>query len=155
MEEKKELLTIAGRKRPEDQFIISEETAEDQLVRWMNYYQIYPDEIQNSAERMTTENTINKLLPFIRQGMVEFRDDGTFTQFCQGKKDKPLGYKALTGRAKIQNKESTEAAVDAIMTKRQYAMMASLCALPAAAILDFHALDMSVVECVSFLLSSV
>ena len=145
--------TLKNRKRPEDKFIVSVEVAEDQIVGWLDFYQIYPEEIPVENERVLAEATIDKLVIFIRQGMVEFRDDGTCMQILQS--GTKVDYKRLEGSAKTQNRERKNEAQDSLMTRRQYSIMGSLSGLGTNAIAKFHPLDMSIAECISFLLSSV
>lgn len=145
--------TLKNRKRDEKKFILSEETAEEQLILFLDFYEIYEDDLGSQAEKDALETASNKIKIAIRKGQLTFKENGTFTQTLNNKSK--IEYEILSGAAKVQNKARKDESEDAMRTNRLYAMMGSLAGLEAENMKKFKAIDLSVMECVGFLLSTV
>ena len=142
------------KRRKAKNFIISLETAEEQLAGWLDYYSLDPERLSDD-EAEAADAICQRLIIYTRQGKLTFSDDGSCSHNLKEKKDvkRQVIYKPLKGIAKTQDKrgkknESPEAA----RVRRIYSMMASLCNLPIKELLNFEAVDMSIVECIGFLL---
>ncbi len=156
--------TLKNRKRDEKKLVLSQEVAEDQLLLFMDFYEIFEEDLGSDAEKNALETASNKVLIAIRKGLLTFKEDGTFVQTLEsktrGKKSKTekpttIEYGVLTGKAKIQNKHKKDEAEDAMRTRRLYSMMGSLANLGSEDMMELSAIDLSVMECVGFLLSTV
>ncbi len=156
--------TLKNRKRDDKKFILSEEVAEDQLMLLLDFYEIYEEELGSEAEKDAVRTASNKILIAIRKGLLTFKEDGTFIQTLESKTRKTksktktptiIEYGVLTGKAKTQNKHKKDESEDAMRTRRLYSMMGSLANLGSEDMRKLSALDLSVMECVGFLLSTV
>lgn len=143
--------TLKNRKRINPVF--SKEVAEDQLVVWLDAYDIYIGDIIEEKIRTIAEECQNKVLIAIQYKKVTLNADGTFVQHLESGTDLP--YKLLKGSAKTQTKTKRNLAEDAQATERQYAIMGSLCSIGATGIKTLHHKDMSVAESIGFLLTLV
>lgn len=156
--------TLKNRKRDEKIFVLSQEVAEDQLMLLLDFYEIYEDDLGSDAEKDAVETASNKVLIAIRKGLLTFNEDGTFIQTLESKTrkkksktEKPttIEYGVLTGKAKTQNKYKKDESEDAMRTRRLYSMMGSLANMGSEDMMELSATDLSVMECVGFLLSTV
>lgn len=142
------------KRRKSKNYLISKETAEEQLDAWLDYYNLDPERLSDD-ETEAADAICQRLIIYTRQGKLTFNDDGSCSHNLKQKEGvkRQVTYKPLKGIAKTQDKrgkknESPEAA----RVRRIYSMMASLCNLPIKELLNFEAVDMSIVECVGFLL---
>lgn len=155
--------TLKNRKRDEKKLILSQEVAEDQLMLLLDFYEIYEEELGSEAEKDAVKTASNKVIIAIRKGLLTFKEDGTFTQTLESKtrkkksNEKPttIEYGVLTGKAKTQNKHKKDESEDAMRTRRLYSMMGSLANMGSEDMMELSATDLSVMECVGFLLSTV
>lgn len=142
------------KRRKSKNYIISLETAEEQLGAWLDYYNLDPERLSDD-EAEAADAICQRLIIYTRQGKLTFNDDGSCSHNLKQKEGvkRQVTYKPLKGIAKTQDKrgkknESPEAA----RVRRIYSMMASLCNMPIKELLNFEAVDMSIVECIGFLL---
>jgi hypothetical protein len=163
MARKPERRTLKNRKRDEKKLILSQEVAEEQLMRLLDFYEIYEEDLGSEAEKDALRTASNKVLIAIRKGLLTFNEDGTFIQTLESKtrnkksNEKPttIEYGILTGKAKTQNKFKKDESEDAMRTRRLYSMMGSLANMGSEDMMELSANDLSVMECVGFLLSTV
>lgn len=144
--------SLSDRKRPE-KFKLSQEVAEDNLTQFLDFYEIYPEELPSEPEKDAVHTAINKLIIAVRKGWLTFKEDGTCVQRLKNKTE--IKYGVLSGASKVQNKHRKNESEDAMRTNRLYAMMGSLAGLGAEDMRKFTALDLSTMECLGFLLSTV
>lgn len=155
--------TLKNRKRDESKFVLSDEVAEDQLVLFMDFYEIYEDDQASQEVKDAIETTNNKVKIAIRKGLLNFKEDGTFAQTLESKhrkkirSEKPtiIEYGILTGKAKVQNRHIKNESDDAARTRRLYSIMGSMANMSDNDMMKLSALDLSAMECVGFLLSTV
>jgi hypothetical protein len=145
--------TLASREKEEIEYKFSEEVAEDQLMLFLDAYEIRESNFYIEEEKTVYKNCIHRLLMAVRKGRMTFYDDGTCDQVLQDKRT--IHYGVLTGESKVQNKTVINASSDSMMTSRQYSMMGSLSGLGTNAIKKIKGVDLGIIEALSFLLSSV
>jgi hypothetical protein len=145
--------TLASREKEEIEYPISEEVAEDQLMMFLDAYEIRESSFYTEDEKTVYQACLQRLVEYVRKGRVTFNEDGTCEQILQDKRT--VHYGVLKGKAKIQNRAVKNESEDAMRTRRQYSIMGSLSGLGTNAIADFAAVDLGVVESLSFLLSAV
>jgi hypothetical protein len=145
--------TLASREKEEIKYQLSEEVAEDQLIMFLDFYEIRESNFYTEDEKAVYHACLKRVVDAIRKGRVTFNEDGTFDQTLSDGRN--VHYGVLKGKAKIQNKAVRNESEDAMRTRRQYAMMGSLSGLGTNAIADFSAVDLGVTESVSFLLTAV
>lgn len=144
--------TLKNRKRP-DKFKLSQEAAEDNLMLFLDYYEIYPDEFETEEEKAAVNLSFNKLINAIRLERIEFKEDGISIQtLINGSK---IEYTALRGTAKVQGKYKKNESEIVARTRRLYSIMGSLSGLGSESMAKMNAIDLMTMECVGFLLSTV
>ena len=153
IEETPKRRTLASREKEEIEYQLSEEVAEDQLISLLDFYEIRESNFYTEDEKTVYQACLQRLVDAIRKGRLTCNENGTCDQVLQDKRK--VHYNVLKGKAKIQNRAVKNESEDAMRTRRQYAIMGSLSGLGTNAIADFQAVDLGVVESLSFLLSSV
>jgi hypothetical protein len=138
----------ALRKAPD--FIISEESATDQVVTLLEYYDIDVEaasDVENEesgiSPRVGMERALDQLAVYVRRGILEISaDKDSKIKVCQTLAGgETINYKEVNARAKL--------AMDRVKGKgytRVYAFMSSLASLPPGAIEKLPPRDLAVVE---------
>lgn len=144
-------------KRKKEDFILSLEIAEEQMRIFLDFYEMYPDEMSNPDMVTATELSYDKLISAIRKGRLEITlDNGLkIKQTLQNKTE--IQYSEITGIAKIQDQKFSkqETSQTAAGSERTYSVMASLTNLEVKDILQFKAVDLSILESLGFMLLNV
>lgn len=135
-------------------FKLSRETAEEQLGAFLEFYMLSPESFQGRLfERM--DQVCERIILTIRKGKLTLKEDGTASHKLEKNsegKEQTVAYAVLKGKHKIQGAAASDDDSDeAIATRRMYAIMASLGNLSENDIIEFHPVDMSIVESLSFL----
>lgn len=123
-------------------FILSEESAAEQLELFMDYYDVDMNDIP-TAQRDAVDIACRKVSKAIRRGKIEIRNtDGL--QVVQMVKETELVYGELTGRAKIAMGDKTDYG-------KIYALLGSLSGAGETAIQKLKGADLSIAECIGML----
>jgi hypothetical protein len=138
--------------KPAEAFQLSEESAMEQVLDFLNYYDIDIARVDDPTSLTVVERTLDNLRDYIREGKVEIRRD----------KDAKLEVvHNLTGGTAVAYRELNAAAKLAMDrlppnagTARAYALMGSLCGLGTDGIQKFGPRDLTVVELLSQLFMS-
>ena len=145
------------RKRKEE-LKLSEKVAEQQLGTFLDYYDIFPDEMGTEAERVLYNMSCAKLITAIRKGRLSFEIDAggelTIEQTIgTGDNETTISYKELIGSARIQDADKAEIgeSAEVARVKRVYSLMGSLSGLGMKAMMDLKGNDLSTLECLGFL----
>lgn len=132
-------------------FVLSEESAMDQMQEIVDYYDIEPDKMGDAAAGF--ETALDNVVDFIRRGVVEVSRDA---------KDK-LVIKHTLASGEVLNYTEINAKAKLAMDKfdrkenyrRLYAFMGSLCGLGSAGIEKLSARDLTTVEVLGTVFSNV
>ncbi len=120
---------------------ISEETAEEHLQAFLDYYEIDVSNIELDSQRTAIRGACEKLVKSIRAGRLELNgDDGTAT--IHPKKGADLHCAELSGKAKVQMSRRPESD----MHGRIYALIGSLTGTGFNHIQDLTGRDLVMVE---------
>ena len=126
---------------------ISEQVALDQVMGFLETYDIDIDAIENKKGKAGVESSLNKLVNYVRSGLVEIvKKDGkiTITQNLSIPKGeiKTLVYNSIQGKNKIEmdGYEDTE------KYTMVYELVGSLCGIGSEGIKKLEGKDLSVAE---------
>lgn len=133
-------------------YILSKESAEIQLKKLFDYYEIELDEMDDQDLKEKIEMGYGRLIKAIRKERLSIKTDGGI-QVIQMTRD---GKEMITYR-EIDGKAKTEMAGKNIndFYGRIYAMMGSLSGLGEAAIKQLKGVDLSLVEVLGFIFLAV
>jgi len=135
-------------KKPE--YKLSEEAAVEQIVAMLAYYDYDIDAIEDADERKSAEDTLNKLVRFIRLGKVEIMTDHDPPYAVQYAGDDVVEYKGSINKAK--------SAMDGYARDARYSMlkafMGSLSGLGKGGVDRMDGKDLQVMEVLANFLST-
>ena len=140
-------------KKPD--YKVSDEIARAQVTLILEHYQIDVEGIPDADQKRATSQALEKLVGFVRQGMIEVRSDPfKVTQNLlhppAGGNAKPIEYEELRGEHHI--------AMDAFKTdaiyKRIFALMVSLSGWGGDVFSKIEGIDLSATECLGLLFLS-
>jgi len=139
------------------EFKLSEETAQEQLAILLDFYELYPDEFENQSQTNLYEMHCANLVKGIRSGRLEISNTDGNLQIVQNTKNfiesGPIIYKELSFKAKMQGSgirgETSDA--EAIMPRRNAAILGELSGLGVDGISMLKGVDMSLAESLAFL----
>jgi hypothetical protein len=139
------------------EYLLSEEVARDQVMSFLEFYDIDVEKIEDKKQYDGMISIFNKLVEFIRAGLIEFKKENgsiKIIQYIGGQ-----GTKTSTGEIEMitygeisgKNKVECDGYGEKDTYSRMYALMGSLSGLGEAGIKLLKGLDLSVVECLSAL----
>ena len=140
-------------KKPD--YKVSDEVAREQVTHILEHYQIDIECIPDKKQKGATESAMEKLVAFVRQGMIEVSSSPfKITQHLrtppEGNTNPNIEYAELRGENKV--------AMDAHGTEEIYAriydLMGSLSGIGAAAFGKISGADLSATECLGLLFLS-
>lgn len=138
-------------KKPD--FKIADEPARAQVALILEHYQIDVDGIPDRKQKAATEAALEKLVTFVRQGMIEVSASPFL--ITQNLSNPPgevtkLQYPELQGKHKV----AMDACGPEEIYARIFALMGSLSGLGSAAFSKINGVDLSAVECLGMLFLS-
>ena len=147
-----------NRKRPEEDYKLSPESAEEQLAVFLDHYNIYPENYASKGEVLIYESSCGKLIEAIRLGSLEINkaEDGMFKVIhtCLG--GSQLEYKEMTNEAKLVDSGAREAeeseTMGAAMSRRYASVMGFLSGAGYDAMKKLKGRDIGIMESLGFLL---
>jgi len=137
-------------KRTEQQYVLSEESAVEQVMALLTYYDIDVDRLAggNDLQEASLEKTFDQLTDYVRRGLVEVGENGTVTQHLGS--GQTLQYAEIGAKHKLVMDKVPQGQQYAKM----YALMGSLASCGSTAIEKLPAKDLAVVEVLSTVFSN-
>lgn len=137
-----------------DKFKLSQESAEEQLITLLEYYDIDVDTMPGEKEdidedtgmtpRQAFERTLDNLTPLIRSGRLEVKtnEKGRLTVVHTLNSGQTVVYGELSAAAKV----AMDCGKKTGNYKRIYSFMGALASLPVEEVMKFHFSDLHAVE---------
>lgn len=132
------------------QYILSEESATEQVVALLTYYDIDVERLAggNDVAQASLEKTLDQLTDYVRRGILEIGENGTVTQTLGS--GQTLEYVEIGAKHKLVMDKVPQGQQYAKM----YALMGSLAGCGSTAIEKLPAKDLAVVEVLSTVFSN-
>jgi hypothetical protein len=133
---------------------ISEEAANNTVEIFLDYYEIFPDEITNTDEKNNLVGAIDATIGFIRAGhvMIESTEDGDVNIIQNLKLSKGEAKKAIYESANLTKaKTEMKSCKNDDLYGKMYALMGSLSGNGSTWIKNFKGIDQRVMEALSVL----
>lgn len=127
----------------DEKFVLSEESARDQIVTLLDYYDIDVDRLAGDERgQQVVEKALDQLTLFVRRGVLEVTREPKLVVTQQLSGGDVLTYREIDSKAKLAMEKFDPTAG----YSRIYAFMGSLCGLGKTAIEKLPARDLGVVE---------
>ena len=131
--------------------LLSQDVADDQMEKFIDYYDIDPSDEDNDEKREAINSSIHRLKRAIRKGQLDISigDDGVIkvVQSLHKDKETKIEYKEVGGQAKLEM--GKRKAMD--YHGRMYSLLGSLSDLGMTAISKLKGIDNSIAECLGAL----
>lgn len=136
----------------DERYILSKESAENELKKMMDYYEIDIKEIDDKDLKKAISQGYERLIKAVRLGRLKIKTESGI-QVIQTLRSNgtEITYREIDGKAKA----SMAGKDDKDYYGRAYALMGSLCGLGESAILALKGVDLSLVEVLGLIFLSV
>ena len=138
-------------KNENEKYILSKDSAKNELQKMLDYYEIDIDEIEDKKLKDAIKSGYDRLIKAVRLGRLEVKTDNEIKVIQTLRNDTKIEYREIDGKAKVQMAGKKE---DDYYGK-SYALMGSLSGLGENAISQLKGVDLSLAEVLGMIFLSV